>query len=74
MVIPHIVRMCFGTDHKKLLPISALGGALLLIWADVACRVVIAQSEIPIGILTSLIGAPLFVYLLARSRYNFGEN
>lgn len=74
LVIPHIVRMCFGTDHKKLLPISALGGALLLIWADVACRVVIAQSEIPIGILTSLIGAPLFVYLLARSRYNFGEN
>lgn len=74
LVIPHIVRMIFGTDHKKLVPISALCGSLLLIWADVACRSVIPNSEVPIGALTSLIGAPLFVYLLARSRYNFGDS
>lgn len=72
LVIPHVVRMFYGTDHKRLLPISALVGAIFLIWADVACRTVIPGQELPIGILTSIIGAPCFIYLMARKRYGFG--
>lgn len=72
LVIPHIVRMFYGTDHKRLLPISALVGAIFLIWADVACRTIISGQELPIGILTSMIGAPCFIYLMARKRYGFG--
>lgn len=72
LVIPHIARMIFGTDHKKLVPISALFGAIFLIWADVLCRVVIPGTELPIGIFTSMVGAPVFVYLMARRKYGFG--
>lgn len=73
LVIPHICRMLFGTDHKKLIPISALAGAVFLVWADVACRVVLTGQELPIGVLTSIIGAPVFVYLMAHKRYGFGQ-
>ena len=72
LVIPHMVRMVFGTDHKKLLPLSALLGAIFLIWADVLCRIVLPGNELPIGVLTSLVGAPVFVYLMARRKYGFG--
>lgn len=72
LVIPHIVRMLFGTDHKKMIPISALLGAIFLIWADVLCRIVIPGTEMPIGILTSIVGAPVFIYLMARKKYGFG--
>lgn len=72
LVVPHVVRMLFGTDHKKLLPISALVGAIFLVWADVACRVILPGQELPIGILTSMIGAPCFIYLMIRKRYGFG--
>ena len=72
LVVPHIVRMVLGTDHKKLIPVSALAGAIFLIWADVLCRVVVPGVEIPIGILTSLVGAPVFIYLMARKKYGFG--
>lgn len=74
LVIPHVVRMLVGTDHKKLVPLSALTGAVFLIWADVLCRAVIPGVELPIGILTSIIGAPCFIYLMARRRYGFGGN
>lgn len=72
LVIPHVVRMLFGTDHKKLVPLCALTGALFLIWADVLCRVIIQGMELPIGILTSMIGAPCFIWLMVRRRYGFG--
>ncbi len=72
LVIPHVVRMIFGTDHRKMIPISALVGAIFLIWADVLCRVLIPGMELPIGILTSMIGGPCFIYLMARKRYGFG--
>lgn len=72
LVIPHVVRMVFGTDHKHLLPVSALVGAIFLVWADVACRVLLPGQELPIGILTSMIGAPCFIYLMAKKRYGFG--
>lgn len=72
LVIPHVMRLLFGTDHKKLVPLCALAGSIFLVWADVLCRVVIAGAELPIGILTSMVGAPCFIYLIARKRYGFG--
>jgi iron complex transport system permease protein len=72
LVIPHIVRMLFGTDHKKLIPLSALLGSLFLLWADVLCRTLLDRAELPIGVLTSMIGAPCFIYLMARKQYGFG--
>lgn len=72
LIIPHAMRMLFGTDHKRLIPLSALSGAIFLIWADVACRIILDNSEIPIGILVSLIGAPCFIYLMVRKSYGFG--
>ena len=72
LVVPHVVRMIFSTDHKKLIPLCALAGAVFLVWADVACRVLIKGTELPIGILTSMIGAPCFIYLMARKKYGFG--
>ena len=72
LIIPHMVRMLFGTDHKKLIPLCALLGALFLLWADVLCRVLLERTELPIGILTSLVGAPVFIYLMARKKYGFG--
>lgn len=72
LIIPHVIRMLFGTDHKRLIPLSALLGAVFLIWCDVACRVILENSEIPIGILVSIIGAPCFIYLLIKKSYGFG--
>ena len=72
LIIPHVVRMLFGTDHKKLIPLAALLGAVFLIWADVACRSILKNSEMPIGILCSIIGAPCFIYLMIRRSYGFG--
>lgn len=74
LVIPHAVRILWGTDHRRLVPVSALLGAIFLVWADVACRTVLPGNELPIGILTSLLGAPVFLYLMARHRYGFGGN
>ena len=66
LIIPHIVRIIFGTDHKKIIPITALLGSIILIWADVISRSLIKGTEIPIGIVISIIGAPLFVWLMIR--------
>ena len=72
LVVPHVARLLFGTDHKKLIPICALGGSIFLIWADVLCRTLLPGNEMPIGVLTSLLGAPVFIYLMARKKYGFG--
>lgn len=72
LVIPHVIRILFGTDHKRLIPLSALLGSIFLIWADVACRIILRNSEMPIGILVSIIGAPCFIYLLVKRSYGFG--
>ena len=74
LVIPHIVRMIFGNDHKKIIPIAALVGAIILIWADVLSRIIVKGSEIPIGILISIIGAPCFIWLMIKKTYTFGGN
>lgn len=72
LIIPHAVRILFGTDHRKVIPISALTGGIFLVWADVACRSILKNSEMPIGILISIIGAPCFIYLMIRKSYGFG--
>ncbi|EPB8165330.1 FecCD family ABC transporter permease [Clostridium perfringens] len=66
IMIPHIVRLIFGTDHKTLLPFSALVGAIFLIWADVIARCAITNMELPIGIITSVIGAPFLLWLMVK--------
>lgn len=68
LVVPHICRTLLGPDHKKLLPMSALMGAIILLLADLFARQVAAPAEIPIGIVTALLGAPFFIILLIRSR------
>ncbi|MGF1762086.1 FecCD family ABC transporter permease [Aliivibrio kagoshimensis] len=68
LVIPHLGRMIAGPDHQKLIPLSAILGALLLTLADMVARVAVAPAELPVGIITALIGAPFFLYLLFKQR------
>ncbi|MCW8335397.1 FecCD family ABC transporter permease [Vibrio paucivorans] len=68
LVIPHLGRMLAGPDHRKLLPISALMGAILLTSADMFARVAVAPAELPVGIVTAIIGAPFFLYLLFQQK------
>ncbi len=68
LIIPHMLRMILGPDHVRLLPATALAGALFLLVADTAARTVIAPSELPVGVLTAFIGGPFFLYLLRKAR------
>ncbi|NVD08876.1 iron ABC transporter permease [Vibrio sp. JPW-9-11-11] len=68
LVIPHLGRMISGPNHQSLIPLSALLGALLLTSADMFARVAVAPAELPVGIVTALIGAPFFIYLLFKQR------
>ena len=68
LVVPHVVRLLSGPDHRHLLVASALLGAILLLLADCAARILAAPAEVPVGIVTALIGAPVFIYLLIRHR------
>ena len=72
LIIPHVVRMVIGPDHKRLIPVSALVGAIFLVISDGLCRVIIPHTELPIGILISMIGAPCFIYLMVKRTYGFG--
>lgn len=64
LIVPHIIRLLFGSDNRLLLPLSGFGGAIFLVVCDTISRIAIAPSELPIGVITALIGAPLFLYLL----------
>jgi iron complex transport system permease protein len=66
LLVPHAMRMIFGADHRMLIPASALGGAIALVIADTIARTVVAPSELPVGAVTALVGAPFFIYLLRR--------
>ncbi|MBX3313933.1 MAG: iron ABC transporter permease [Actinobacteria bacterium] len=72
LVVPHVVRMAVGPSHRVLVPASALGGALVLMVADVVARTAIEFAELPIGMLTSLVGGPFFFWLLLRTRNQAG--
>lgn len=66
LIVPHVMRLIFGSDHRTLLPTTALGGAIALVFADTLARTVVAPTELPVGAVTAIVGAPLFIYLLRR--------
>lgn len=72
LIIPHIVRSIIGSDHKRLVPVAIIFGSLFMMWTDVFARTVIPNGELPIGIVTSLLGAPVFMYMLIKKSYGFG--
>ena len=72
LVVPHLMRMLLGPGHRLLLPASALGGAVLLVAGDLVARTAVPGSELPIGMLTALIGGPFFFWLLRRTRRRSG--
>ena len=74
LMIPHIARSLVGSDHRRLIPAAVLIGAIFMLWADAAARTLIVNSEVPIGILTALIGAPFFVYIMVARNYSFKGN
>lgn len=71
LLVPHTIRLVIGVDHKHVLPASALLGALILTLADLLCRTLIAPVELPIGVITALLGTPLFLYILIKDKKKF---
>ncbi len=71
LIVPHIVRLLWGPDHRRLIPLSCFGGAIMLWLADMAARTVLAPRSLPVGIVTAVIGVPFFLVLLRRSRREF---
>ena len=72
LIVPHICRTIAGSDHRKLIILSSLIGAIFLIISDVFARALFPPVEIPIGIITSLVGGPFFLYLISKKNYSFG--
>ena len=68
LVVPHLTRLLWGPSYRRLVPLAALGGASFLLVADIAARSVLAPRELPVGVVTAVIGAPFFLYLLARAK------
>src|SRR5699024_2379388 len=66
LVFPHVVRLLVGSGHRLVLPLAALTGAIFLTWADTLARTVFAPQELPVGIVTAAVGAPVFAWLLRR--------
>lgn len=67
LMVPHFTRLLVGSNHKKVLPVSALLGGILVVWVDVIARLIIAPEELPVGILTAIIGGPIFIIMLKRN-------
>lgn len=72
LVIPHIARLLVGPRHRRLVPAAMICGAIFLVWVDVLARVAAIPQEIPLGVVTGIIGAPVFLILMGRSHYRFG--
>jgi iron complex transport system permease protein len=68
LVVPHLLRLWLGPEHRILVPACILGGGAYLVWCDLLARVLPSQGELPVGVITALIGAPLFIFLLQRAR------
>ena len=66
LIVPHVMRLIFGSDHRTLLPTAALGGAIVVVFADTIARTVVAPTEVAVGAVTAIVGAPLFIYLLRK--------
>lgn len=68
LITPHISRILVGTDHKKIIPLSAVLGSLFILWSDILARCLIDKAELPIGIFTSLVGGPFFIYIVIQNK------
>ena len=68
LIVPHVVRLWWGVDYRRLIPLSILGGASVLLFADILSRIVLAPQELPVGIVTALAGAPFFLWVLRRTK------
>ncbi|UNK17497.1 iron ABC transporter permease [Paenibacillus sp. N3/727] len=68
LVVPHMIRLITGSDYRIIIPLSALGGAIFMVWSDTAARSILSPTEIPIGVVTAFVGAPFFAYLLYRNK------
>lgn len=73
LVIPHAIRSLVGANHTKVIPLTTLSSAIIMIWLDVLSRMIIIPQELPIGIITAFIGAPVFLFLVKSRNYRFGE-
>lgn len=71
LVVPHLARILVGALHRNVLPVAAVGGALFMVWVDVAARVIVRPQEIPLSVVTGLVGAPIFLFLLGRRHYSY---
>ncbi|MHA6252603.1 FecCD family ABC transporter permease [Oceanobacillus sp. CAU 1775] len=72
LVVPHLVRLIVGPDYRIIIPITAIFGALYVLWADTLARTLLSPTEIPLGVVTAFLGAPFFAYLLRRSKHMSG--
>jgi iron complex transport system permease protein len=72
LVVPHMLRLIVGPDYRLIIPLSALGGGIFMMWSDLAARSLLAPTEIPLGVITAFIGAPFFAYLLYRNKKQQG--
>ncbi|MDN3293851.1 iron ABC transporter permease [Streptomyces ficellus] len=72
LMVPHLVRMVVGADHRRVLAVAPLVGAVLLVWVDVLSRVLLAPAELPVGVITAVVGVPCFLLLMRRRGYAFG--
>lgn len=66
LLVPHLIRLLFGSDYRLLIPATAIGGAIIIVLADALARTIVAPTELPVGAMTAMAGAPLFLYLLRR--------
>ena len=72
LIVPHFVRLAGGSDHRVVIPCSALAGGTLLVLADTLARTLMAPRQLPVGAITAMVGVPAFLYLLRRSLRNGG--
>ena len=72
LIVPHVTRMFTGSEHRRLIPAALLLGGIFLVWCDVFARIYLQNVELPIGIVTGIIGGPFFIYLMLTRQYGFG--
>ncbi|MFF0589270.1 FecCD family ABC transporter permease [Streptomyces sp. NPDC003781] len=72
LVMPHVVRMVVGATHARVLAVAPLVGAIFMVWVDLAARTLVAPRELPLGVITALVGVPVFIALMRRRGYTFG--
>lgn len=72
LIVPHLSRMLVGSTHRRLVPVAMALGAVFLLWVDMLARVLAPPQEIPLGVVTGIIGAPLFLFIMGRRQYRFG--